>query len=59
LALRTFKSGPIGFDQISFTSATNFPGGRITRTFGDAYVPMGTYRLEDDEALPLKSCFKT
>jgi hypothetical protein len=51
LALRTFKPGPVGYQAVELTPSEFVPLslGRITRTFGHEYVPMGRYHLPSAE----------
>lgn len=55
LGMRTFKAGPIGYGTVQLAPARYTPyilG--IGQWFGDAYVPIGSYRLEADEVESLE-----
>jgi hypothetical protein len=49
LALRTFKSGPVGYDYIHFLPQVFCPIGFGSAGTGDMYIPTGGYRIEPDE----------
>lgn len=57
MSLRIFKTGPVGYDGVHFSAArfTPFFLARVVRTYGNEYVPFGTYRLAADDLDLLRS----
>ncbi len=56
LAMRTFKTGQVGYNAIYF-SAKGFLSllrGTVTRTYRDEYVPSGSYHLSNEELQPFQ-----
>jgi len=53
LALRTFKSGRVGYNWIRLEPLGLFPIGRPCFGYGDLYVPFGQYSLSNNELDPL------
>jgi hypothetical protein len=51
LALRTFKTGPVGYLDIQLTTARFVPmlGGTLTVTLGHEYIPFGAYDLAQED----------
>ncbi|MGE0481403.1 MAG: hypothetical protein AB7Q17_13120, partial [Phycisphaerae bacterium] len=49
LSFRTFKRGSVGYGMIHFAPVTFCPVMVGSIGYGDAYIPIGEYRLETDE----------
>jgi hypothetical protein len=54
LALRTFKEGLVGYEQIRFRSVEFCPLPLPSYGYGDLHVPYGGYRISMDECEPLR-----
>lgn len=54
VAMRTFQTGPVGYEGIHFKGARYYPlMTGASRTFGLEYVPLGTYALPADQVAGL------
>jgi hypothetical protein len=49
MALRTFRHGPVGYQDIHLSPTSYAPLGHVTRTFGHEYIPFGSYYLSSAE----------
>jgi hypothetical protein len=55
LALRTFKSGQVGYDTIRFRPLNFCPVPMPSYIHGNLYVPFGDYTISENECLDLQS----
>jgi hypothetical protein len=53
LCLRTFKTGHIGYNYVHFKPLEFCPIPVGSASYGDLYVPFGSYHLSDEEVEPL------